>query len=330
MKTLSIVTNVYCAEKFILESLRNFRDVTHKLKEIHNIKVNFIAVDDGSHDNTAKLLKKEQQDKKDFHFIKLSRNFGAVYCLQAGIEYAESILSDAVVCLASDMQDPPALIIPMVEQWLSGNKFIICVRKSRHDPVITKFFSRLYYKLFTKFVIKNFPKKGFDMMLLDKQVLAEFIACNEKNFTPQQLVFWLGFKPYIIEYDRQERAAGKSTWTFSKKFKLAIDTFVSMSYFPVRFMSGVGLTVAFVSFLYGLFIIIGKLSGNIPLSGWASITVILSFLLGLNMMMVGVIGEYLWRVLDQVRDRPKYVVDYTLKAKDNVSDSISSESDKLG
>ena len=103
-----------------------------------------------------------------------------------------------------------------------------------------------------------------------------------------------------------------------------------MSYFPVRFMSGVGLTVAFVSFLYGLFIIIGKLSGNIPLSGWASITVILSFLLGLNMMMVGVIGEYLWRVLDQVRDRPKYVVDYTLKAKDNVSDSISSESDKLG
>lgn len=329
MKTLSIVTSVYCAEQFILESLKHFRDVIHKLKETNNIKVNFIAVDDGSHDNTVELLKKEQQDKQDFHFIKLSRNFGAVYCMQAGIEYAQSISSDAVVCLASDMQDPPELVISMVEQWFSGNKFIICVRKSRHDPVLTKFFSKIYYKLFTKFAIKDFPKKGFDMMLLDKQVLTEFIACNEKNFTPQQLVFWLGFKPHIIEYDRQKRAAGKSTWTFSKKFKLAIDTFISMSYFPVRFMSGVGLTVAFVSFLYGLFIIIGKLSGNISVSGWASITVILSFLLGLNMMMVGIIGEYLWRVLDQVRDRPKYVVDYTLKPKESKAKSVSKESKKF-
>ena len=149
-------------------------------------------------------------------------------------------------------------------------------------------------------------------MLVDKQIVQEVISISEKNTNIMSLIFWLGHDQDSIQYVRQERIHGESKWTFPKKVKLFVDSFVSFSYAPVRFMSFVGFGTASLSFLYGVYVIINTLNGNIRVQGWTTIVTIVSFLLGLIMIMLGTIGEYLWRILDESRNRPRFVVDQVL------------------
>ena len=201
----------------------------------------------------------------------------------------------------------------MAKLWLNGEKYIIAVRaKKRKDPFTSRVYAKLYYILINLFVMKSFPKNGFDVAMWDASIL-EYLKNTSKNINRSLFSHWLGFKPFEIEYERQERKLGKSGWTFSKKWKLFLDSILGFSVIPIRFISFIGMCVSFLSFGYGILILIGGITGRISEPGFATVTSLITFLLGLVIVMLGVIGEYLWRIFDEVNKRPESVIEEILR-----------------
>jgi dolichol-phosphate mannosyltransferase len=204
----------------------------------------------------------------------------------------------------------------MIRHWEQGNKSIFAVRQDREDPLSSKVFSSLYYRLIRQFAIPNYPEGGFDFFLIDRQVAEDVTKIHEKNTNIMTLIFWLGYKPILLPYVRRQRRKGKSRWTLAKKIKLFVDTFVSFSFTPIRILSVLGVLVAAFSFVYGAVILFSYFLGGIIVQGWAPIMLVVTFSTGLQMFMLGVLGEYLWRTLDEVRRRPPYVIDEILECKE--------------
>jgi len=300
---LSIVVPVYYNEL-------NIPHTIPRLQNLHNILPNceleFIFVDDGSKDNSLRLLLEAREKDSRIKVVKLSRNFGSMAAIQAGLRY---VTGDCVGIISADLQDPPELYEDMIKEWKSGKKVILATRSDREESFSQKMFSNSYYFLLEKFALKGYPKGGFDFLLIDKQVVQEVLDINEKNTNIMSLIYWLGHDREYVPYVRQERKLGTSRWTLSKKIKLVIDSFVSFSYTPIRFMSAIGFITAMLSFLYGVFVVVGTVFGMIELQGWTTIIALITFLLGIIMIMLGIIGEYLWRILDESRARPSYIVD---------------------
>ena len=235
----------------------------------------------------------------------MTRNFGVVNATKTAFKF---VRGDCFTVLAADLQDPPDLIIEMVKMWKMGSKFVICERVSRDDPYISKLFSAAYYKLLNMFVLKDYPRGGYDMALMDKAFLSPLINSSKSLYTPL-LAYWLGYKPEVLHYHRKERAHGKSRWTFAKKFNAFLDVMLGFSVTPIRFISAVGTIVAISSFSYGVFIVLNTLLGSYEVKGFASLVALITFLLGLIIIMLGVIGEYLWRIFAEVNRRPEAVID---------------------
>ena len=210
--------------------------------------------------------------------------------------------------LAADLQDPPNLITEMVDQWLAGSKFVICERITRDDPLISKIYSKIYYKLLRTFVIRDYPEGGYDMALMDKAFLPYLLNSSKSVFTPL-LAYWLGYKPDVIHYHRPAREHGKSGWTFAKKFTAFLDVMLGFSITPIRAISGIGAVVALCSFLYGGAVVTSALFHQIPVEGFATVVALVTFLLGLIVVMLGIIGEYLWRIFDETNKRPETVIE---------------------
>ncbi|AIQ26303.1 glycosyltransferase family 2 protein [Paenibacillus sp. FSL H7-0737] len=304
---LSIVVPIYFNELNIphtIPRLQNLETI------IPNCDFEFVFVDDGSKDNSFSLLMEAKEQDSRIKVIKLSRNFGSMSAIQAGLRYTTG---DCVGIIAADLQDPPEMFKEMVEHWRTGIKVVLGTRADREESFSQKMFSNTYYFLLEKFALKGYPKGGFDFLLIDRQVVQEVLEIQEKNTSVMSLIYWLGHDQVQIPYVRQERKLGKSRWTLAKKVKLFIDSFVSFSYTPIRFMSFIGFVTAFLSFLYGVFVIISTVFGIIELQGWTTIIALITFLLGIIMIMLGIIGEYLWRILDESRERPSYVVDQTFE-----------------
>ncbi|GAF68109.1 unnamed protein product, partial [marine sediment metagenome] len=272
-----------------------------------------VFVDDGSGDGSLALLRAEQEKDPRIKIVKLSRNFGSVAAIQAGLLFATG---DCVGVIAADLQDPPELFVDMIAQWEQGKKVVLAVREGRKDGIIHRCFSGGYYLLMRRFAVRDYPKGGFDFVLMDKQIVEEINNIKEKNTNIDTLIFWLGHERAALPYVRQKRRHGKSRWTLSKKVKLFIDSFVSFSYAPIRLMSLIGLVTAGLSFVYGIVAIVNAFRGQIPVRGWTTLIVVMTFLLGSIMVMLGIIGEYLWRILDEVRNRPAYVIDEVFLSDD--------------
>jgi polyisoprenyl-phosphate glycosyltransferase len=266
----------------------------------------FVFVDDGSQDGSLKLLLEERQKDPRIKVIKLSRNFGSMSAIQAGLHYTTG---DCVGIITADLQDPPELFAEMLEKWENGNKVVLAVRQDRRESASQKLFARVYYFLLDRLALRGYPRGGFDFLVIDRQVVEELTAIREKNTNVMSLVFWLGHSRAIIPYVRQERKHGVSKWTLAKKVKLFVDSFVSFSFAPIRIMSVIGLVTAFLSFAYGVFSIVAMLTGHILAHGYTTIVALITFFLGLIMIMLGIVGEYLWRILDETRNRPGFVVD---------------------
>jgi dolichol-phosphate mannosyltransferase len=304
MKKFSIVVPVYYNEENLPITVPVLLSLRDKLPEYD---LELVFVDDGSGDNSLKVLLEYQNEYPNhIKVIKFSRNFGAIAALQAGLEQARG---DCVGVIAADLQDPPELFIDMVRHWEKGNKVILGVRKHREDSLISKLFSYTYYFLLRHLAIADYPKKGFDFMLIDQQVVQDVNRAAGKNASIMTLVFWLGYSPVLIPYNRVKRDKGVSRWTFSKRVKFFIDTFVSFSYFPIRIISLIGMLVALSAFGYGLFVLFGWYRYGVEVRGWTSSILITLCLSGFQMIMLGVVGEYLWRIFDEVRNQPKYVID---------------------
>lgn len=304
---LSIVVPIYYNELNIPHTIPRLQDLENIIQDCD---FEFVFVDDGSKDRSFSLLMEAKKQDSRIKVIKLSRNFGSMSAIQAGLNYTTG---DCVGIIAADLQDPPELFKEMIEYWRSGKKVVLATREDREESFSQKLFSNTYYMLLEKFALKGYPKGGFDFLLIDKQVVHEVVRIQEKNTNIMSLIYWLGHDQVQIPYVRQERKLGKSRWTLSKKIKLFIDSFVSFSYSPIRFMSFIGVITAILSFLYGVFVIVGTLSGFIELQGWTTIIALITFLLGIIMIMLGIIGEYLWRILDESRERPSYVIDQTFE-----------------
>ncbi len=304
MKKISIVVPVYYNEENLPETIPELL----KLKQsLQNYELELIFVDDGSKDRSLEiLLDFKKKYPNNIKVVKLTRNFGSHAAIQAGMKISTG---DCVGKISADLQDPPELFNDMIKHWEKGTKAVLAIRKDRKDTFFSKVVANTTYSLVRRHAMPDYPRHGYDFCLLDRKIVDEFNKIKEKNTNIYGLIFWLGFDYVTIPYVRRQRNKGRSKWTLNKKMKLFIDTFVGFSYFPIRILSLLGIVVAFASFVYGAFIFYNWLSGNIEVEGWTATMIVLSFTAGIQMIMIGVIGEYLWRTLDQVRDRPSYVID---------------------
>jgi len=304
MAKISVMTPVYFNEASIQPLFVELTKVERQLEaKGHTLEI--IFVDDGSGDNSLAELLKVKEQRPATKIIKLTRNFGAMNASKIGYRF---VAGDCVVGLAADLQDPPELIPLMVEKWEAGAKFVLCARTHRNDPVSTRWFSSLYYWLLRIFVTEHYPKGGFDLALMDKKMMP-YIQNAGKHINLPLLEYWLGFKPEIIRYERQPRQHGKSRWSFAKKLKVSFDSILGFSIVPIRLISLVGFIISLLSFGYGSLVIVSTLLGRAEVPGFATIVALVSFLLGLVIVMLGIIGEYLWRIYDETNQRPGAVID---------------------
>ncbi|MDQ0660061.1 glycosyltransferase family 2 protein [Paenibacillus sp. FSL H8-0104] len=303
----SIVVPIYYNELNIPHTVPRLQKLQSLMPEC---EFEFVFVDDGSKDKSLDLLLEAKDRDSRIKVVKLSRNFGSMAAIQAGLEYATG---DCVGIIAADLQDPPEMFREMLDHWKLGKKIVLGTRADREESFSQKLFSNTYYFLLEKLALKGYPKGGFDFLLIDQQVVQEILQIREKNTNIMSLIFWLGHDQVQIPYVRQERKLGKSRWTLSKKIKLFVDSFVSFSYAPIRFMSLIGFFTAVLSIIYGIFVVVSTVFGIIELQGWTTIIALITFLLGVIMVMLGTIGEYLWRILDESRERPSYVIDQTFE-----------------
>jgi dolichol-phosphate mannosyltransferase len=304
VKKLSVVIPVYYNEGSLPDLFTELQRMEAELQKSRDMELELIFVDDGSGDNSFAELMKIKQRRPDTKIIKLARNFGAIHAVKTGLQY---VTGDCFTMLAADLQDPPELLLTMADKWRSGSKFVICVRESRRDPWLSKLLARLYYRILRVTVSPNYPTGGFDLALMDRLMLP-YLQQSGKNINLSLFAYWLGFTPEVINYQRRERVHGKSRWTFSKKFTYLLDSILGFSVFPIRMISLTGLLVALLSFIYGVAVVVTASINHAAVPGFTTLAALISFLLGLIIIMLGIIGEYLWRIFDEVNQRPEYVI----------------------
>ena len=305
--TVSVVVPVYFNEPSLPLLFEALMGVEAGLRE-RGLGLELIFVDDGSRDGSLAVLRELKRRRPATKVVKLTRNFGAVHASKTGFRF---VTGDCFMILAADLQDPPELILEMADLWRQGSKFVVCVRRDREDSALSVLFSRLYYRLIRLFVVGDYPAHGYDVALMARELLP-YLLDSARNVNTALFAYWLGFEPTRIYYTRRKRVHGKSRWTFLKRVKFFVDSILGFSIVPLRLMSVLGALVSLVSFGYGALIAVNALRGISDVPGFPTLVVILSFLLGIVIMMLGIIGEYIWRIFDEVSRKPEAVIDEIL------------------
>jgi len=270
----------------------------------------FIFVDDCSTDKTAAILKDLLQKDSRVKVIRFARNCGGHAAIAAGLRYAQG---DCAVALAADLQDPPEIITDLMKIWQGGAKIVWAARKKRQgESLSVQLFSRIYYWLINLLTDVKMPSLGVDVFLADRVVIEALKQMPEKHTSIYMALAWLGFPQQTIEYVKEPRRQGKSSWSLAKKLKLMTDSLLAFSDVLVRYISVFGLLTAFAGFTYAGWIIFRYFIFGIPGQGWSSLIVAVFVLGGIQMMMLGVLGEYVWRTFDESRKRPRFVIEYTI------------------
>ncbi len=304
MDKVSIIVPVYQNEANIPVTYRAIKKELQEGRDAFDHEI--IFVNDGSTDNSLDELKKVYSlDPQHVVIIDLLRNFGQVAALMAGFSHSTG---DCVMALSADLQDPPELIRQMVKEWKNGYAVVIGVRESREESHIKRLGSKLFYSLMRRFAIPNMPVSGFDYFLISRSVLATVLRTNERNIFLQGQILWPGYPSKILSYKRRRRELGRSQWRLSKKVKYFIDGFVGYSFFPIRLASGLGIVTFFAGLLVSIVLILQRVLYGTLMPGWTSIMVVVFMLNGLQMLTIGILGEYLWRAVEQVRDRPLFII----------------------
>lgn len=274
-------------------------------EKLNKYQFEVIFVNDCSFDNSLAEIKALRQNNSNVKYISFSKNFGQVPAIIAG---ARACLGDIAVIMSADRQDPIALVEEMVKEWEAGNKVVIGTRIGREDGFFEKLTSNVFYSLINM-GNKKIPVGGFDFVLMDRMPLNEFNKIDERHRFFQGDILWLGFSVKFLPYKRLERKIGKSQWSFSKKLKYFIDGLINTSYFPIRVFSLLGLFTSFSGFIYSIIIVFNRIFNNTPFNGWAPIMIMILLIGGIVMLMLGVIGEYIWRIYDEVRNRKVYIIE---------------------
>ena len=272
-----------------------------------NVQWDWIVVDDHSRDGTWTVLQELAAREPRLKAIRLARNSGSHAAFACGLQQARG---DCAVVLAADLQDPPETLPALLDKWRAGAKIVWAVREGREgESAATMGFARLYYGIMRRFVgISEMPATGADFFLLDRRVIDVLNVFKESNVSLLALLTWMGFRQDRIFYVKQARQHGRSGWNLEKKLKLVVDSVTSFTYKPIRFMSYAGFIVAMAGFFYALVVVVNALVGK-PSPGWSSLMIVLLLVGGLQMLMMGVLGEYVWRALDEARGRPRFIVE---------------------
>lgn len=303
MAKLSLLVPVYFNENNLPTTIPTLQGILKQLSET-GVDGELICIDDGSRDRSFEILKEFAVQDQRIKLIRLVKNAGAHTALLAGMDHATG---DALAIIMADLQDPPELLLEMTQAWKNGSKIVIAARSEREDRFIDRIFAGLFWGFMRRLAVKSLPKGGFDFVLFDRAVKDLIIQTRERNSHLMVQILYTGFPSTIIPYTRRMRRAGKSKWTFSKKLKLFIDSAIAFSHAPVRAMSILGILTALAGFIFSVIILVQRFSIGAPVPGWTSLIVVVMILGGLQMLMLGLIGEYLWRIFDESRDRPLYV-----------------------
>ncbi len=320
MSKISIVVPVYYNED-TLELL--YRDMKEKI--LHRLgDYEIVFVDDGSGDSSWEVMNRIRAMDENVKCVRLSKNFGEHSAILAGLSQCTG---DCAVTKQADLQEDSAIILEMYESWKKGNKVVLAIREDRKENPVKVFFANMYYSIVRKMINKNMPKGGCDCYLVDRKVIEVLERLDEKNSSLTLQVMWVGFKTDMIYFVRQDREIGKSRWTLSKKIKLVVDSVMSFSYAPMRIMMGIGVIFDILALGLMIAVIVEKFTVGTPIQGWASLMCVILFGFGIIMLMLGILGEYIWRTLDASRNRPPFIVDEVRGGDDKEKNGSDKDSD---
>jgi dolichol-phosphate mannosyltransferase len=277
------------------------------LGEAEGFEAEVLFVDDHSTDATPSLLEETCAAHDGWRYLRLAANSGSHIAIFAGLEHAQG---DCAVFLAADLQDPPELIADMVSLWQGGTRVVWAVREEREGvPASEMLFADVFYWLMNRFSSIQVPPKGSDFALIDRQVVAALRQSMSASPYLMGEIARLGFSQGKIGYTKAERAAGVTKWNLSRKLQLVADAFTGFSFVPIRLMSYLGMAASVLGLIYIVVVICNKIFIGGPVDGWSSLMVVVLLMGGFQMTMLGVLGEYLWRTLEESRQRPKYFVE---------------------
>lgn len=302
MAKLSFVIPVYRNERAVTLTHQKLRAMAEK--DLPHYAREFVFVDDGSDDNSLPELLQLRAQDPDVRIVSFTRNFGQMAAIQAGLKTATG---DLVLHLSADLQDPVELIPQLVRAFEAGNELVVAYRQGREDQLTSRLSSRIFYGI-VRLSFPQIPPGGFDYVLMGRRVVDSFNQLEVRNRFFQGDLLWLGYKTTFIPYTRAKREIGRSQYNFWKRLKNSLDAILDSSYLPIRFISLLGVLTAFLGFAYALNIVYYRLVHGSPFPGWAPIMVVLLVIGGLLMVMMGIIGEYVWRIFDEIRRKPNYVV----------------------
>ncbi|MGG0327521.1 glycosyltransferase family 2 protein [Priestia megaterium] len=311
----SIVVPVYNEEEVIHETYRRLTEVMRSTKEAYEL----LFVNDGSKDRTAEIIKEYSEQDPAVVLLDFARNFGHQIAITAGMDYARG---EAVVVIDADLQDPPELILEMIEKWKQGFDVVYAKRtKRKGETYFKKQTAAMFYRFLRAMTDIDIPLDTGDFRLLDRKVCDQMNSIQEKNRFVRGLVSWVGFKQIAVEYERDERLAGDSKYPLKKMLKLSMDGITSFSYKPLKLASYAGVTLSGIGFIYLLVVMYLKLFTDSTITGWSSLIVIQLFFSGIILIILGMIGEYIGRIYDETKNRPLYIVreKYQLETREEVS-----------
>ena len=310
-KLLSVVVSCYNEEQALPIF---YEEVSKVLKEIKTLDYEIIFVDDGSKDNTLNIIKAYSKLDKKVKYISFSRNFGKEAAMIAGLEYSKG---DYVTLMDADMQDPPSLLPKMYEILTKENYDVVGTRRvtRKGEPKIRSFFSRMFYRIINKMSKTEMVDGARDFRLMKRKVVDAIISMKEYNRYSKGIFSFVGFKTKWLEYENIKRVAGKTKWSFWKLFKYAIEGIVGYSTFPLVLSALIGLIFCILAFILIIVIIIKTLIFGDPVSGWPSLMCVIFFIGGVQLFVMGIIGEYLSKTYLETKNRPIYIINETENSK---------------
>jgi len=299
--TVSVVVPVY-NEEATLDAL-----VARLEQALEGASIDYevIFVNDGSRDHTADMLRRHHTRNPRLKCIMLSRNFGHQVAVTCGLDHAQG---DAVIVMDGDLQDPPEVLPGLIARWRDGFDVVFAVRRRRKEGWIKVLAYKAFYWVLHRVSYLDIPLDSGDFSLMDRRVVDLLAAMPERNRFVRGLRTWVGLRQTGFEYERDARYAGESKYSFTKLLRLAFDGLVSYSFAPLRLVSNLGMLVSLSALLYMVYLMAARLFGDMTIQGWTSTVVIVLFLGGIQLLSLGIIGEYIGRIFDEVKQRPQYVI----------------------
>jgi len=320
MKKISIIIPAYNEEEALpalMERITKFADDTK------DYDFEFLFVNDGSKDRTIELIKEYREKDKRVCYVDFARNFGKETAMKAGIDYATG---DAVVFLDADLQDPPEIITEMIKYWEEGYDDVYAQRKSRKGETwMKKFTSKMYYKILQDLTNVPIQKDTGDFRLLDRRCVNALKVMKESQRNSKSMFSWIGYKKKAIFYDRDPRVAGKTKWNYSKLINLAIDGITSFTTSPLRISTFIAIPTFLVLFVYFIYVIAKSFIVNQPIQAFQATILLILFFSGIQIMLFGIVGEYLGRIFNETKNRPLYLVNEYNGEKENNEKLLSKD-----